>query len=238
MTSRHAREAVADWPGHLDADRRVCEALRATDCQGSAWELFAGRMYRKSVRTTGRLMLEGRMFVECGKRRRPIPSIDFTDWPSTDVKALAHEAVTDNFRLFREVGILRGDWDPRRGASLSTYFVNGVILCFPNALSRALTARRNWQGRVSLVEGPDVLDRIDEHNYSASLASCAEWLNHLLGAVTAPDQRTVAELYFVDGMGVGQIAGRLGRTEAATRSLLDRARTTMRNRHRSEQGGR
>ena len=224
-----------DVDGPLRYDAALCVRLRATRCFGKGWELFARDLYQKAVRLTCRWIVSGLMFAQCEQVGRPVAAGDIDDWSAEDIRELAHEAVAANFTRFAQVGIMGGDWDHRKGASLFTYFMNGVVLGFSNVLRKRHTARSRWQHRVNLHADLADLDQADGGDYSASLARCAELLRGLLDAVGPDRQREVAELYFVDGLGIGQIAERLQLSEPAARSLLTRARQAMQRRYRSEE---
>ncbi|MBB5856466.1 sigma-70 family RNA polymerase sigma factor [Amycolatopsis umgeniensis] len=219
----------------LAYDIEICARLRACGCTGKDWEVFARALYQKAVRLSFRWIDSGMMFARCRRVGRPISGGDLSDWAPEELKVLAHEVVSENFTLFVQVGIVGGAWNPHRGASLFTYFMNGVVLCFPNVVRRHRTARSQWEHRVNLHDNLDDVDRADIHDYGMSLARCAEMLGGLLAAIGPRRQRRVAELYFVHGLSSSEIADRLDTTEPAIRSLLNRAKQAMQLRYRSEE---
>lgn len=223
-------------PVRLANDDELCGRLRAAECRGREWEVFAAALYKRAVRTTYRWIREGVIFLRCRERGRTVAPGDVGEWSEDDRRALARETVEENFTLFKTKGILGGDWDPRKGASLFTYFMNGVVLSFPNVFRRFERSRRQ-QRQVDLHDDLDRLDQTDTNDYSTSLSRCAEMLRELLDAIPTAEQRTVAELYLIECLGINQIAQRLGITDAAARSLWNRARQAMRRKYESEEGG-
>lgn len=221
----------------LAYDTALCGRLRAAGCQGKEWEAFSKVLYKRAVTTTYRWIKTGVIFLHCRKRGRAIAPGDVGEWQEDDLRALAHDTVADNFLLFRNKGILGGEWDARKGASLFTYFMNGVALCFPNVFRRFERARRQ-QRQVDLHDDLDTLDQTDTSDYSTSLNQCLTTLKELLDAIPTVEQRAVAELYLFSGLSAGQIAQRLGITAAAARSSWNRARQAMQRKHVSVEGGR
>lgn len=249
MSSRHALDASLRRPPmfepeseslssslRLAGDAALCERLRATGCVGPDWQMVATTLYRKAMKTTGRLIVEGGMFIECAKKGRRIPRVDFTQWADADIKALAHDTVSDNMKLFRDVGILGGGWDHGESTSLYTYFVGGVILCHPNALARVLTQHRSWNHKVTFSDDLELFDTVDEREYRHGVPHCTEEMARLLDMITAPAQRFVVEQYFVYARSVAQIAVAVEDTEAAVRSRLARGKDAIRK--HLEEGGR
>jgi DNA-directed RNA polymerase specialized sigma24 family protein len=220
---------ITNAEGGPAPDVDLCARLRASGCQGKEWEVFAAAIYTKAVRTTYRWITEdGFIFQRCHERRRGVASGDLSEWSTADIRALAHETVVASFDLFKRVGILGGGWDPSKGASLFTYFMNGVILCFPNVFRRVNKERTRWQYRVELHNDLKYLKGIDELAVNDFDAAPADLVSDLLGAIRSPDQRRVAELYFIYSRSTTQIAEQLRKTEASVRSLLNRARHAMR----------
>lgn len=224
-------------PDRLAYDDELCGRLRAAGCRGKDWEVFAAALYKRAVRTTYRWIREGLIFALCRERGRTVAPADVGEWSEDDRRALARETVQENFALFKSKGILGGDWDPRKGASLFTYFMNGVVLSFPNVFRRFERSRRQ-QRQVDLYDDLDRLDQTDTNDYSTSMSRCAAMLRELLDAIPMPQQRRVAELYLIECLSINQIAQRLDITEAAARSLWNRARHAMQRKYRSEEGGR
>jgi hypothetical protein len=223
-------------PGRLAYDAELSDRLRAAGCQGNEWEVFAAALYKRAVKTTYRWIVEGAIFLQCRKRNRTVAPGDVGEWSENDLRALARETVEDNFTLFKGKGILGGDWDPDKGASLFTYFMNGVVLSFPNVFRRFERSRRQRR-RVDLHDNLDRLDQADTSDYSTSLSRCAAVLKELLDAIPTAEQRRVAELFLIDCLGFNQIAQRLGTTEAAARSSWNRAKLAMQRKYLSVEGG-
>ena len=81
--------------------------------------------------------------------------------------------------------------------------------------------RREWRRRVAVVPRIELPD-------AAAAAPDRDDLVRALGLLHA-DQRAAVILKYVDGMSVREIARTIGRSEAATESLLSRARARLRD---------
>ena len=88
-------------------------------------------------------------------------------------------------------------------------------------LNHYRSEQREWRRRVAIV--PEI--ELPDH---AAAAPDRDELVRALGLLH-PDQRAAVILKYVDGMSVREIAREIGRSEAATESLLSRARVRLRD---------
>lgn len=227
-----------DPSDRLAYDAELCARFRACDCQGKEWDVFVAKIYQRAVKITYRWITQGLIFQICRKLGRSVDSGDIFEWPESDIRALAHDTVAENIKLFTNIGIRGGGWDSQSGAGLFTYFMNGVALTFPNVFRRKRTERSRWQRLVDLRGDPETLDQIEFSGYETSLSYCADLLRMLLDSIRFPRQRQAAEMYFAEGFSYNQIAHRLNITSAAARSLVNRARREMRSSYTNQEGGR
>lgn len=135
--------------------------------------------------------------------------------------SLAEETVVDVFvELWKNAGRFRGESRPAT-------WIFGIAHFKCLAASRA--ARRSKRSAVVATESeileamPDVIDTEDA-------AASRERVAHVKAALQAlPEaQREVVELAFVDGLGYGEIAERLGVAEGTVKTRVSRARSMLR----------
>lgn len=135
--------------------------------------------------------------------------------------SLAEETVVDVFvELWKNAGRFRGESRPAT-------WIFGIAHFKCLAASRA--ARRSKRSAVVATESeileamPDVIDTEDA-------AAARERVAHVKAALQAlPEaQREVVELAFVDGLGYGEIAERLGVAEGTVKTRVSRARSMLR----------
>lgn len=134
-----AREA--DPVDRLAADSELITRLMFTEYDGPEWHLFRTALARYGVAVLHKWILSGRIFVECA--RKGFGRIALRRWQDRDeAVGLAGETVARALIFFRDRVLVRGIWDPSRGASVRTYFVGACILTFPNVYQRLLGGER------------------------------------------------------------------------------------------------
>lgn len=114
----------------LAADVELLEALMWAEYQGPTWLSFQRALAEYGFQVLLSWCRSGRIFAECARKgfgglRRAHRAIQ-TD----DACELASETVAEGIAYFRDKVLIPRHWDPRRGASLRTFFVGACILCF------------------------------------------------------------------------------------------------------------
>ena len=137
----------------LQADAALLERLAAEDFKGPGWDRFVGVLaeYGCSVLTawtvTGAI---DAYVVRHARIRIEKPPVEITQ---EDAEDLAAETVADALGRFRDRVLSVGRWDPRRGASLATYWIGYCILRFPDVYRRWLTAQSRWHRALQNADG-------------------------------------------------------------------------------------
>ncbi|MEU6486859.1 sigma factor-like helix-turn-helix DNA-binding protein [Streptomyces sp. NPDC046887] len=165
---RAMEDEAARW-ARLEVDRRLVEIFQADcytgprftkACQG--WMDYSWRTMIKWMNPTSGAES---IFDRSARAGRPIPSHRrVTDWTLADRHEIATDAVIDGRALFTEYGLVRGRWNPRGGASLTTYFVGATLRSFRPVYDRWYAERGHRHAELHRVpgrDGPeDVLARI------------------------------------------------------------------------------
>jgi hypothetical protein len=79
--------------------------------------------------------------------------------PPHDVEDLSSEVVWDGFEMFRDRGLLSGNWSPFDGLSLKQYYANSCVLAFPNTYRKWQRGRRDWED-VELLDAWSTVDQL------------------------------------------------------------------------------
>jgi hypothetical protein len=114
----------------LLADRILLDELMLTQYKGRAWEAFATRMVRYGISVVRGWVRNGKIFVLCAKRRRPVSNMG--QIPTPDIEDLVQATVADALLKFRDKVLVPGRWDSTKGATLATFFIGQCLLQFPN----------------------------------------------------------------------------------------------------------
>jgi DNA-directed RNA polymerase specialized sigma24 family protein len=152
-------------------------------------------------------------------------------WTKDDRYQVATETVIAGMELFRERGLVQGQWNPQGGASLTTYAVGASVRSFRPAYLAWF--RSEQTGQAELDTGPrgvgdepqrDIPDQRATDPYYA--AATNDELARILPHITDPQVR--------EGLGwralgytQAEAAGRIGLTEKALERRISRARTRI-----------
>jgi DNA-directed RNA polymerase specialized sigma24 family protein len=216
----------------LLGDALLVDTLRESRFTGITYEVFETELVKYGLGVIIGWSIRGVIFERCRARGygglpRPVEGT-FT---REAIVGIAHETVARAAVHFRDDVLLRGVWNPKRGASLKTFFVGQCLRRFPNVY-------RSWyREQLELIdkEGPwwnvASLDRLAELAGDAELAEPAHSKNpektvidrdvvaEALEQVKDPRVR-VALLMREDGYRQDEIARRLGVTRKAVERML------------------
>jgi hypothetical protein len=189
-------EAAWSWVGE-DADERACQHAGRVDRLAADVDLhtrlaligFSGPEYREFQTELVRYGLDvmtgwlrtGKIFIKIAEAGYglPRPPEGALDRDAQD--ELAMETVATALRRFHDDVLLRGKWDPRRGARLTTFFIGQCKIRFANIY-------RTWLERE--VSRERRLDLADEHAH----------LQRPAAAIDGPEWRAVARGYIRRGV--------------------------------------
>jgi len=209
---------VADQIDRLAADERLCNVLAAADFAGPGWVRFSDALARYGLQVLRAWIATGTIFARC--REKGYPTQRRARILEPDVVDLANMTVAEAIAAFRDSVLPKGQWDPRRGASLRTYFIGQCLMRFPRVYARWL--RENPP--IQLV--PDVSDEAAAGPDSdpAHVAEVRTLLEEAIGA--DPGRKMLIRVLALSTAGYTQneIATRLQMSVGAVESLLYRHR--------------
>ena len=141
---RDERLAEAERLDRLLGDAEVLAEIRADGFEGPRYEEFATELVRYGVAVIRAWTYRGMIFDQCARRTgAALPRLP-TEQEITgdDANELALETVATAHQHFRDDVLVPGVWDPRRGASIKTFFIGQCLFRFPNVY-------RRWYGEVT-----------------------------------------------------------------------------------------
>lgn len=123
----------------LTADRQLLEALHDANFKGPDWDFVEGVLAQYGLAVINGWLRRGLIAAKCAEKRVRCPVIPL--WVRDDSQAvedIASETVAVAIVRFRDEVLAKGIWDPARGASLTTFFINQCLFRFANAF-------RTWE---------------------------------------------------------------------------------------------
>src|SRR6266516_1142186 len=168
------QRAMAENVARRRADHEIITALKARNFDGPLYDYFAAEQAAYALAVLMSWMRTGEIFRKCKEKGRPVLPTEIWKWDREDRLGLAHLTVTKALAVFRERVLVPGAWDPRRGATVKTFFVGACLLQFANFFNECTRERHRWGG-------PALLEVIDDN-------TCCD---PLTGDVTGQDPAAV-----------------------------------------------
>ncbi|RKT69533.1 DNA-directed RNA polymerase specialized sigma24 family protein [Saccharothrix variisporea] len=117
----------------LLGDRSLVARLRSSGFSGVEWDRFAEELARYGLAVLNAWMYNGLIFERVKTRAHgALPPLPDGGWSAEDRVDIAHDTVIAALGNFRDNVLVRGRWDPTRGASLKTFFIGQCLWCFSN----------------------------------------------------------------------------------------------------------
>jgi hypothetical protein len=161
-----AEKATAENIARRRADHEIITKLRARNFEGPLYEYFAAQQAAYALPVLMSWMRTGKIFRKCKEKGRPVPESARWEWDRDDRLGLAHLTVAKALTVFRERVLVPGVWDPRRGATIKTYFVGACLLQFGNFFNECTNERRRWGS-------PALLETVDDDTFAQPLTADA-----------------------------------------------------------------
>lgn len=146
---------LADTVDRMAGDVDLNLNLALAGYEGRLWDYFANELAKYGYAVIASWIRRKIIFERC--RTKGFGGLPTSDRPFTEdeVAELTNETVTKALFHFRRDVLMKRKWDPRRGATLRTYFIGQCLIRFPNIY------RRWWAGenrnRALLTEDDDLL---------------------------------------------------------------------------------
>lgn len=215
MQALRRRERLAE-----DADLVTWLALNSF--AGPDYDRFAYELARYGYAVMVSWVRRGLIFGKCRDRglgglQEPPPGA----MTQPDVaEELANETVAKSLHYFRENVLMRGQWNPNRGASIKSYFIGQCLIRFPNIYRFWL--RTETSTNVVLVDELAILDRpAGEGTVTdpADLAVIRQQIDTRLANL--PERTRTIMVLTAAGWSQQEIADRLGTTVKAVERTLN-----------------
>ncbi|MEU5609727.1 hypothetical protein AB0H03_13510 [Streptomyces sparsogenes] len=227
------REGAGARAARLEADQRLVELLRRDGFQGPRYDKAAAGWWSYGWRIMVKWTGTGEVFARARQAGRPVPpSMITTTWSKDDRYQVATDSVIAGMELFRQRGLLQGQWNPQGGASLTTYVVGATIRSFRPAYLTWFRSEQTGQAELHAHPGGgngdepqrDIPDQRATDPYYA--AATHDELTRILPHITDPQVR--------EGLGwralgytQAEAALRTGLTEKALERRISRARARI-----------
>lgn len=206
----------------LGGDEALLRELRRDGFSGPSWQRVAEELARYGVAVFRPWIIKGTVFGKLAEKGRKVPRPPPGALDDVEAASLANEVVAEALAHFRTDVLMRDRWDPRKGASLTTFFIGQCLFRFPNLYRTWLAhlpAYRLYDSELDVVasrEGSVEDDVIRD----AMLADA-------LRTVHSDDTRRGLVMNAM-GYTHAEIGERLGKTPKAVERMLDYGRSQIR----------
>ncbi len=130
------------------ADDELITALRARGFRGHRYEAFEEELVSYAWAVVNAWLRRGYIFKLTKRLGRPVTAgdavQDLLERNDEEREFLAAGVVGVTVAPFRQRALIDGGWSVDGGASLPTYFLNAVVLAFPNEYRRWHTHQVKW----------------------------------------------------------------------------------------------
>lgn len=136
----------------LAGDLDLYNTLALAGFCGSGYDYFADELARYGLAVIGSWVRSGLIFAKC--RDRGLGGLAPPSWELRDDHAeeLTNETVGLAVIKFRETVLLKKKWDPRKGASLRTFFIGQCLIRFANIYRSWLAREDCWSAQREMTE--------------------------------------------------------------------------------------
>ena len=216
------------------ADLVLLEELTAAGFCGVAFDMFVLELAAYGIAVLMAWMRTGQIAGQCATQGRPLAGSLPGQWSRDDRLEVAVETSGRALKHFIEEVLKRRLWDPRRGASLKTFFVGSCVLQFPNVYEVWRTEQRPWRA-VEIIE-PGTEEAIaplrrggDWSDPTAEDVIRSQLTQEMLGSIKDRRTRTAAEMV-MRGYPFAEAGAAAGLSAAAVEGRLYRLRLRGRSR--------
>ena len=118
----------------IEDDVNLVTWLALNRFEGPSYEEFANELAKYGFAVMMAWIMKGVIFARCREKGfggLPEPPHGALTEPGV-ADELASETVAKALRHFRDDVLMKGRWDPARGASIKTYFIGQCLMRFPN----------------------------------------------------------------------------------------------------------
>ncbi len=117
----------------LEGDRDMVLQLGLNGYQGPSWKQFSEALVAYAFQVLRAWARSGLIFLKCAEKRVGLPCPEGAEERlRDDAPGVAAEAIAKAIPVFRDKVLIKGRWDPTKGASLKTFFVGQCLFQFAN----------------------------------------------------------------------------------------------------------
>lgn len=244
-TDHDSEQVPQHWllePGHihlaanvdrLAGDVELITLLGLNGFIGRDWDYFATELAKYGMAVIGGWLHSGTIFQRV--KSRGLGGLPRLDAPISDddIEGLRDETVAKALARFRSDVLMKGKWDPTRGATLRTFFIGQCLIQFANVY-RAWYVDHKRSVRTYLTEHLAELDAAlgQAHCNVEEEVVTATVLTEALSQVKDPRARTAFELY-----GLGHTQVEIAEMLRITPKAVERMMSNERERQRKRRAG-
>lgn len=207
----------------LQGDSDLLLQLQLASYEGEVWDYFSEVLARYGFAVVRAWLMRGVMVQKCKEKGlQGLPRNGMGQLPYDEAAEVAGETVAVAIHNFRERVLRRNLWDPRRGASLRTFFVGQCLIQFPSVY-------RRWRDEDAR-KREDPLEETDEASHDDPEQTAVQRAE-VDNALAEVDDRTAQVLrLYADDVPQEEIAERIGggMTARAVHGILYRHRKRQR----------
>lgn len=137
IDTRHATQAEredAERAARLSVDAEMIERILHEGFDGPAWRYVSRELCKYGLAVIRSWLRSGRLFQELARRKRTVRGQIQDAITSDDHEDIVQEIVARAVRNFETKILPARLWNPRGGASVTTFFVGQCLIQAPNAL--------------------------------------------------------------------------------------------------------
>lgn len=210
------------------ADLVLMEELAAAGFRGVAFDMFVTELAAYGIAALMAWMRTGQIARQCTSQGRPLAGSLPGQWSRDDRLEIAVETTARALKHFIGEVLIPRRWDPRRGASVKTFFVGSCVLQFPNVYDLWRTEQRTWSTVEVIEPGTEDAAAPVPHGGCWSDPTAEDVIGRLLtketlGAIRDPRTRTAAEMV-MHGHPFAEAGEAVGLSAAAVEGRLYRLR--------------
>lgn len=215
----------------LCGDADLAQRLREQRYRGRDWNYFVTELIKYGYAVLISWMRSGLIWRRLADRNiGGLPEPPAWEWHNEAWNEIAGMTMVVAVEKFRDTVLIPGRWDPRRGASLKTYFIGQCLFRFPNVY-------RSWRTSV-LAHRAEIPDELQPWRLATPTAAGPEQelisrdeINRELGEL---DDRTRMVLLLLDqGYDQTEVAEQLGTTRKGVEMIVRRHRARQAQRRNS-----
>ena len=152
---------VSEYLRRLETDQSIVTELRAVRFEGTHYDYFATELAKYGFAVIRSWVTSGKIFGMLASRglgQKAAPSELLLQ--DEHAEEIAGETVAEALKNFRNYVLIPGRWDPKKKASIRTYFIGQCLLRFGNVYRRWYAETVNPPAAVELHEEMEKIENI------------------------------------------------------------------------------